>query len=122
MDNRLTKRYYKIKEAAEIVGVPQPTLRYWEKEFPEIQPRRSETNRRCYTPSDLETIRIIHYLLHVKGMKIEKAKEQLKHNRKNISQKLDVIRELKEVREDLEVLLHSLSLRGQKLGLDNISD
>ena len=118
MDTRLTKNYYKIKEAAEIIGVPQTTLRYWEKEFPGVNPRRSAGNQRYYSPADLETLQIISYLLHIKGMKIEAVKEQLRHNRKNISRRLKVVEKLKEAREDLEVLLDSLNLRGQKLGLD----
>ena len=115
MDTRLTKNHYKMKEAAEIIGVPQSTLRYWEKEFPLLQPKRSASNQRSYSPADLELLQIIHYLLHVKGMKIEAAKEQLRHNRKNVSKKIKVVEKLKEVREDLEVLLHSLNLREQRL-------
>ena len=115
MDPRLTKSYYKMREAADIIGVNQTTLRYWEKEFADLKPRRSAGNQRYYSPSDLELLQIIHYLLHIKGLKIEAAKEQISHNRKNISQKLKVIEKLKEVKEDLETLLHSLNLREQKL-------
>ena len=61
----LDKDYYKIKDVAELIGVPQSTLRYWEKEFPECSPRRSATNIRYYTPADIETLRIIHFLLKV---------------------------------------------------------
>ena len=115
MDTRLTKSYYKMREASEIIGVPQSTLRYWEKEFSELKPRRSASNQRTYSPSDLEILQIIHYLLHIKGLKIEAAKEQLKVNRKNISKKLNILEKLNSVREDLELLLHSLNLREQKL-------
>lgn len=115
MDSRLTKNHYKMREASEIIGVPQSTLRYWEKEFSILKPRRSASNQRYYSPSDLELLQIIHYLLHTKGMKVEAAREYLKHNKKNISKKLKVIDKLQEVREDLEILLHSLNLREQKL-------
>ena len=40
----LTKKYYKIKDAAELIGVSQTTLRFWESEFPEVQPYRSPKN------------------------------------------------------------------------------
>ena len=115
MNNGATKKYFNIGEVAEILGEPQSTLRYWEKEFSQLKPRRSAGNRRYYTPEDLEILQIIKFLLHVKGLKIENVKEQLKHNKKNISRKLKVIEKLKEVREDLEVLLSSLNLREQKL-------
>ena len=42
----LSKQYYKIKEVAEILDVPQSTLRFWEKEFPMIKPIRSSHNIR----------------------------------------------------------------------------
>ena len=115
MDTRFTKSNYKIKEAAEIIGVPQTTLRYWEMEFNELEPRRSKHNQRYYSPADMELLQIIHFLLHTKGLKVEAAKEYLKHNRKNVSKKLKVIEKLESAKQDLERLLHSLNLREQKL-------
>lgn len=110
-----TKLYYKIKEVAELLDVPQSTLRYWETEFKELRPKRSTHNQRFYTPKDIELLQIIHYLLHVKGMKIEAAKEQLASNRSNISKKLNVISELEGVKADLQLLLKSMNLRMDKL-------
>ena len=115
METRFTKLNYKIREAADIIGVPQSTLRFWEKEFPELKPRRSTANQRHYSPSDMELLEIIHYLLHIKGLKVDSAKEYLRHNRHNISKKLKVIGKLEDVKSDLEVLLRSLNLRAQKL-------
>ena len=71
----LSKQYYKIKEVAEILDVPQSTLRFWEKEFPMIKPIRSSHNIRYYRPQDIELLRIIHYLIKDKGLKIEAARE-----------------------------------------------
>ena len=76
----LSKQYYKIKEVAEILDVPQSTLRFWEKEFPMIKPIRSSHNIRYYRPQDIELLRIIHYLIKDKGLKIEAAREQLRSN------------------------------------------
>lgn len=117
MDNRFTKRNYKIREAAEIIGVPQSTLRYWEQEFPELEPQRSASNQRNYSPADMEILQIIYYLLYTKGLKLEAAKEYLRHNRKNISKKLQVIHKLESVKEELELLLKSLNIREQKIGI-----
>lgn len=117
MDTRLTKSYYKIREVAEMLNVPQSTLRFWEKEFPEVCPRRSAGNQRYFTPGDVELLQIIHFLLHTKGMKMDAAKEYLKHNKSNISKKMEIVAKLKEVREDLAVLLNSLNLRGNKIGI-----
>ncbi len=107
----LDKDYYKIKDVAELIGVPQSTLRYWEKEFPECSPRRSATNIRYYTPADIETLRIIHFLLKVRGLKLDAAKEQLRVNRHNVSRRMEVIDRLAQVREELVNLRKALNIR-----------
>lgn len=111
MGNDLTKKYYKIKDVAEILNVSQPTLRYWEMEFPEIKPMRSTSNQRYYTPDDVATLRMIYFLVKVKGLKIEAAKEQMRLNNKNISRRLEVIDKLNDVRDELEMILRSLEKR-----------
>ena len=87
----LSKQYYKIKEVAEILDVPQSTLRFWEKEFPMIKPIRSSHNIRYYRPQDIELLRIIHYLIKDKGLKIEAAREQLRSNKHNVSRRVEII-------------------------------
>lgn len=111
MGNELTKRYYKIKEVSELLNVNQSTLRFWESEFPEINPMRSETNRRYYTPSDIETLRIIKFLLKDKGLKIESAKEQLHLNRHNVTKRMKIIDDLNNVKEELNLILKGLTKR-----------
>lgn len=109
--NDYNKRYYKIKDVADFLDVPQATLRYWETEFPEISPSRTQTGIRQYTPADIETLRIIHYLIKTKGLKMEAAKAQFRQNRSNISKRLKVISELQDIRSELEVMLMSLTKR-----------
>lgn len=106
-----TKKYYKIKDVAELLNLTPSTLRYWETEFPECSPKRSHTNIRYYTPKDIEMLKIIKYLLKVKGLKMDAAKEQLHSNRKNISKKVEVLDILVETRNRLEGILGSLSKR-----------
>lgn len=107
----LNKKYYRIGDVADFLGVPQATLRYWELEFPEISPARTPKGIRQYTPEDIETLRIINYLVKTKGLRVEAAKIQLKNNRDNISKKLKVISELNDLRSELEVMLKALTKR-----------
>lgn len=107
----LDKKYYKIKDVSELLGVSASTLRYWEQEFPECKPRRSATNIRYYTAADIETLKIIHYLLKIKGLKIEAAKEQLRANKNNVSNRVKVIDSLTETRNKLEDMLKALNKR-----------
>ena len=98
---------------AEILDVPQSTLRFWEKEFPMIKPIRSSHNIRYYRPQDIELLRIIHYLIKDKGLKIEAAREQLRSNKHNVSRRVEIIDRLKSVRSELANLL--VALGGRKL-------
>lgn len=107
----LDKKYYRIGDVAEFIGVPESTIRYWEQEFTEVSPKRVSRNIRLYTPDDIQTLRIIHYLLKVRGLRIEAAKTQMQVNRKNISRRLKVLDELTEVRDELTVMLKTLGKR-----------
>ena len=116
---QLGKQYYKIKDVAEMLGVQQSTLRFWEKEFDCLNPRRSASNVRYYTPADIEMIRVISYLLRNRGLKLEAAKEQMRHNRGNVSHRIRAIERLENVRDTLSSLLKSLNVRAQTLGIED---
>lgn len=107
----LDKKYYKIRDVVELLNVPASTLRYWEVEFPELKPRRSNANQRYYRPEDVRTARIIHYLVKVKGLRIEAAKDEMHRNHKNISNKVDLIELLNDTRNELQGILNALNKR-----------
>lgn len=109
--DKLEKKYYRIKDVSELLNVPASTLRYWEAEFPELKPRRNQSNTRYYTFDDISTLRMIHYLVKVKGLRIEAAKDELKSNRKNVSRRLNIIDTLTQTRNDLQEILNALRKR-----------
>lgn len=112
MDN-IEKQFYRIQEVAAIIGVAPSALRYWEKEFPDIAPRRGLSNIRYYTPADIEKLRMIYYLVKVKGLKLEAAKEQMRVNRSNVSHEMEVINRLEGVKQEMRQLLKAFSKREQ---------
>ncbi len=116
------KRYYKIKDVSEIIGVAASTLRFWEKEFDCLSPRRSATNLRYYTPQDIQTLRIINYLLRDKGLKLEAAKEQMRTNRRGVEKRLRAIDRLEDIKKDLLHLQDALSVRAQRLNIPMDTD
>lgn len=63
-----------ISEAAEIVGVPQHVLRFWETRFPQLQPLKRGGNRRYYRPADMALLETIRGMLHDQGLTIRGAK------------------------------------------------
>ncbi len=107
-----TKKYYKIREVAEILNLPASTLRFWESQFTIIKPKRNEHGTRFYTPSDIEIIRMVYFLVKEKGLKLDAAQEQIKHNHSNVSRKHKAIERLKHVRSELQGMIDALhSLR-----------
>ena len=108
MADNLDKKYYKIGEVAQILNLPQSTLRFWEKKFTIIHPRRNDRGTRFYTPADIERLRMVHYLVHEKGLKIDAAISQVNNNRSNISRRFEVIERLKSIRATLSEILDAL--------------
>ena len=102
------KRYYRIGDVAEMLDLPQSTLRYWETQFTIACPQRNAKGTRLYTPADIENLRVIKYMLHDKGLKIEAAKEGLKQNRSSVIRRAQTLNALTGIRNQLQALLETL--------------
>ena len=99
--NKDLKKYYSISEVAEQFGVAESLLRYWEKEFPNIAPRKGGRNVRQYTTEAIEEVRVVYNLLKVRGMKIAAAREALRKNKRGTMDSSDIISRLQSVRAEL---------------------
>ena len=97
----LDKKFYKIGDVSEILGIPESTLRYWETQFTIIKPKRNKKNIRYYTPHDIEIISKVYYLVKEKGLKLDAAQAQIRHNRDGVDKRFDAIEQLKNIREQL---------------------
>ena len=102
------KLYYSIAEVAQMFGVSQPLLRFWEKEFPQIAPKKAGRNIRQYRKEDIETIRLIYHLVKVKGMTLQGARQRLNDNRDAAEKQLEIINRLKAIKEELLAMKQEL--------------
>lgn len=99
------KLYYSIKEVAEMFGLNESTLRYWETEFPILKPKTSGPSKvRQYQDKDIEQIRLIHNLVKVRGFKLAAAKKIINNNRDGADRTADVLNRLIGVRDELQTL------------------
>ena len=98
------KRYYSIGEVAKAFDVNPSLLRYWEKEFKQIQPQKKSSGIRKYTPTDIENIQLIHHLLKEKGMTLEGAKNHLKVAKDKEKNKIQLLNRLEKIKTQLETL------------------
>ena len=96
-----TKRYWTISEVAEQFDVNASLLRYWEKEFSALDPKKQGSGKRAYTAKDIEIISVLHDLLKRKGYTIDGAKRQLKQAIREQRQMDDLRQRLEAIRSEL---------------------
>ena len=99
------KRYYSIREVADMFGLNESTLRYWEQECPYLKPKTSGPAKiRQYQEKDIEQIKLIHNLVKVRGFKLAAAKKIINSNRDGADRKAEVLTRLIDIRADLQAL------------------
>lgn len=94
------KLYYNIREVAEMLQLPEHTLRFWEKEFPSLNPKKTGGGRQ-YTQQDIDLLRLIHHLVKEQGLTIKAARERLKTSRQKVVDRQDIVARLKDIRAEL---------------------
>lgn len=98
------KLYYSISELANIIGEAPSLIRFWEKKFPTLRPRKGSNGVRLYTPQDIKTIKLIHTLVKERGYTLEGAKLEMQKMKKFVSND-DLIENLKKIRTFLTELI-----------------
>lgn len=78
-EKQLTKLYYTIGEVAEMFNVNTSLIRFWEKEFTIIQPKKNKKGNRLFTPKDIINFNKIYHLVKEQGFTLEGAKNALKN-------------------------------------------
>lgn len=79
-DAPITKLYYSISEVCERLGLEPHVLRYWEGEFPQLQPRKNRSGRRSYTHEDIAVAERIQFLVREEKFTIEGARQQMERH------------------------------------------
>lgn len=96
------KLYYSLRETEQETGVPASTLRFWEKQFDELSPRKDGHGNRYYTREDQELIKRIKYIRdELKITRIEAIRKELRQNDKHSDERQAAVEILQRVREEL---------------------
>ncbi len=96
------KKYYSLRETETETGVPASTLRYWEKQFEELSPRKDGHGNRYYTREDQDVIKRIRYIRdELKITRIEAIRKELKANTRHSDERQSAVEILMRVREEL---------------------
>lgn len=103
------KLYYSISEVAAMFDVNESLLRFWEKEFPQLNPKKGGRGIRQYRREDIETVKLIYHLVKERGMTLPGARQRMKNNKETTMRNFEIVDRLKAIREELA---------GMKLALD----
>lgn len=98
------KIYFSISEVAKMFDVNESLLRYWEKEFSTIKPRKTAKGTRQYNKEDIEAIRLVYYLVKDKGLTLAGAKQKLKENKEGVVNTENIVNRLKNIKSELLLL------------------
>ena len=95
------KLYYSISEVAEMFQVNASLIRFWEKEFSILKPRKTASGNRKFTKEDIETLRLIYHLVKERRFTLEGAKAKIRNNRSGEESTMEVIHKLQALRSEL---------------------
>jgi len=95
------KLFYSIGEVAEMFGLASSTIRFWEKEFPTIQPHKNKKGDRFFTRENIDHLALINHLVKEKGMTLKGAKTKIKENRKEAESNFEIVSKLQQVKNYL---------------------
>jgi len=107
-DELAKKLYYPIGEVAVWFNVNTSLIRYWEKEFKQLQPRKTRKGDRLFRAQDIEFLKQIYYLLREKKYSIDGAKTYLKNNKEKAEKDIALLNSLKNIKSFLVSLKSSL--------------
>ena len=95
------KLYYSIGEVAQAFDVNTSLIRFWEKEFDVLKPKKNAKGNRKFTPQDIKNLELIFHLVKVRGFTLDGAKIQLKENKQKTLDQFEIIRKLEGVKAEL---------------------
>lgn len=95
------KRYYGIGEVAEAFKVNTSLIRFWEKEFDILKPKKNAKGNRKFTPEDITNLKFIYHLVKERGFTLEGAKTHLKEGKQQALSKFEIISKLEDIKAQL---------------------
>lgn len=106
----MEKLFYSISEVADMFSVNQSNLRFWEKEFKQLKPKRNDKGTRFYSPNDIQIIKQIIYLVSEQKLTLDGAKRKLSQRKDAVAKQQEVVERLKSIRMELIGISNAFNL------------
>lgn len=100
-EHKVEKLFYTIGEVAAMFGVNTSLIRFWEKEFDIIRPRKNKKGNRLFTKEDIDNFHIIYHLVKERGMTLKGAQKKMKENKEGTLEEFEIVRSLSSIRQML---------------------
>ncbi len=107
-DKKVEKLYYSIGEVAAMFSVNTSLIRFWEKEFDIIKPKKNKKGNRLFTKVDIENFHLIFHLVRERGLTLKGAQMKLKDNREDLENNFEIVKTLQEIKQSLQELKQQL--------------
>tara|TARA_B110000902_G_C14018765_1_gene479474 strand:- start:222 stop:557 length:336 start_codon:yes stop_codon:yes gene_type:complete len=107
-DKPTEKLFYKIGEVAILFDVNVSLIRFWEKEFDILKPKKNKKGNRMFTKKDVDNLTVIYHLVKERGFTLEGAKQKLKENKGDTIDNIEIVNHLKDIRNFLVKLREEL--------------
>ncbi|HQB28216.1 MAG TPA: MerR family transcriptional regulator [Paludibacter sp.] len=104
----MKKLYYSITEVSKMLGISASNLRYWEKEFHQLNPKRNAKGTRFYTQEDIDIVKQIMFLVHNQNLTLEGARQKLSQKKDHVAKQQEIIERLQRVRAELKGIARAL--------------
>lgn len=108
MEENSAKMYYSIGEVSRMFDVNTSLIRFWEKEFSILKPKKNKKGNRLFTKKDVENLHIIYNLVKERGFTLEGAKKKMKENKSGELNEDEMLLSLKKIRSFLVDLKEEL--------------
>lgn len=100
-EGEIEKRYYTIGEVARMFEVNTSLIRFWEKEFDVLKPKKNKKGNRLFTQKDVENLKIIYHLVKERGFTLKGAQTKMRQNMEDIARTTQVVEKLRNIKQAL---------------------
>ena len=104
----MDKLYYSISEVSELLGINASNLRFWEKEFKQLKPRRNAKGTRFYSNDDITLLKQIIYLVNEQNLTLEGARQKLHQKKDLVAKQHELVERLKSIKYELKGMSDAL--------------
>ena len=108
IDLQPDKRYYSIGELAKAFKVNASLIRFWDKEFDILKPKKNAKGNRMFTPEDVKNLQLIYHLVKERGFTLDGARVHLKEGQKKTLDKFEIINKLEGIKKQLTNIKNQL--------------